>query len=53
MIIDHVAVAVASLEDAIPGWKVAFGYERMTEVVVEFAPEGSSRFLAPRPNPCQ
>ena len=34
MVIDHVGIAVRSLEQAIPIWKTAFGYEQATSIVV-------------------
>jgi methylmalonyl-CoA/ethylmalonyl-CoA epimerase len=34
MVIDHVGIAVRSLEGAIPRWLEAFGYEQATEIVV-------------------
>ena len=34
MIIDHVGIAVKSLEPSIEYWKSVFGYEQMTNIVV-------------------
>lgn len=34
MIIDHICIAVKALEEGIDYWKTAFGYQQMTEVVV-------------------
>lgn len=34
MVIDHVGIAVRSLERSIPRWQAAFGYEQATEIVV-------------------
>ena len=34
MVIDHIGIVVRSLESAIPGWVETFGYEQMTEPVL-------------------
>jgi methylmalonyl-CoA/ethylmalonyl-CoA epimerase len=34
VVIDHIGVVVRSLEAAIPGWVTTFGYEQMTEPVL-------------------
>ena len=34
MVIDHIGIVVPSLEAAIPGWVKTFGYEQMTEPVL-------------------
>ncbi|MFH2138159.1 MAG: VOC family protein [Candidatus Omnitrophota bacterium] len=34
MIIDHIGIAVRSLETGIEHWKNVFGYEQMTEIVM-------------------
>lgn len=34
MVIDHVGIAVRSLEGSIPRWREAFGYEQATEIVI-------------------
>jgi methylmalonyl-CoA/ethylmalonyl-CoA epimerase len=34
MILDHVGIAVRSLEQAIPRWEAAFGYAQATSIVV-------------------
>ncbi len=34
MVIDHIGIAVRSLEQAIPRWKSAFGYEQATSIVI-------------------
>lgn len=34
MVIDHIGVVVRSLEAAIPGWVTTFGYEQLTEPVL-------------------
>jgi methylmalonyl-CoA/ethylmalonyl-CoA epimerase len=34
MVIDHIGVAVRSIETAIPRWESAFGYSQATEIVV-------------------
>jgi methylmalonyl-CoA/ethylmalonyl-CoA epimerase len=34
MVIDHVGIAVRSLEASIPRWRDAFGYDQATEIVV-------------------
>jgi methylmalonyl-CoA/ethylmalonyl-CoA epimerase len=34
MVIDHIGIVVRSLEAAIPGWVETFGYEQMTEPVL-------------------
>jgi len=33
MIIDHVGIAVRSIERSIEHWQTVFGYEQMTEIV--------------------
>lgn len=34
MVIDHVGIAVKNLDNAIPHWKKVFGYQQMTEAVI-------------------
>ena len=34
MIIDHIGIAVKSIDKGIEFWKTVFGYEQMTEVVI-------------------
>jgi catechol 2,3-dioxygenase-like lactoylglutathione lyase family enzyme len=34
MIIDHVAIAVRSIEQSIEHWETVFGYRQMTKVVI-------------------
>jgi methylmalonyl-CoA/ethylmalonyl-CoA epimerase len=46
MVIDHVAVVVASLETAIPFWQKSFGYSPITEPVVNSRQRVRVVFLA-------
>jgi len=43
MIIDHVGIAVRSIERSIEHWQAAFGYEQATEIVTKHAAESAGR----------
>jgi methylmalonyl-CoA/ethylmalonyl-CoA epimerase len=34
MVIDHIGIAVKSLEDGIEYWKTVFGYKQLTEIII-------------------
>jgi methylmalonyl-CoA/ethylmalonyl-CoA epimerase len=34
MVIDHIGIAVKSLEEGIEHWKTVFGYEQLTKIIV-------------------
>jgi len=45
MIIDHIGLAVRSLEDGIKHWSEVFGYRQMTEIVVNTRQQVRGVFL--------
>jgi methylmalonyl-CoA/ethylmalonyl-CoA epimerase len=48
MIIDHVAIAVRSIEQSIEHWETVFGYRQMTKVVINTRQKVKVVFLAKR-----
>ena len=46
MIIDHIGIAVKSIDEGIERWKEVFGYEQITEVVVNSRQKVKVVFLA-------
>lgn len=46
MIIDHIGIAVRSIDEGIEHWKEIFGYEQITEVVVNSRQKVKVVFLA-------
>ena len=46
MIIDHIGIAVRSINEGIEHWKEVFGYEQITEVVVNSRQKVKVVFLA-------
>lgn len=46
MVIDHIGIAVKSLEDAIEHWKTVFGYRQMTRIVTNTRQGVRVAFLA-------
>ncbi len=46
MVIDHIGIAVKSLEEAIEHWKTVFGYEQLTDIVVNSRQKVRVAFLA-------
>ena len=48
MIIDHVGIAVRSIERSIAHWQTVFGYEHVTEIVTNTRQKARVVFLARR-----
>jgi methylmalonyl-CoA/ethylmalonyl-CoA epimerase len=48
MIIDHVGIAVRSIEASIERWRTVFGYEQLTEIVTNTRQQVRVVFLAKR-----
>ena len=48
MIIDHVGIAVRSIERSIAHWQTVFGYEQVTEIVTNTRQKARVVFLARR-----
>lgn len=46
MVIDHIGIAVRSLEEGIEHWKSVFGYRQMTSIVVNTRQKVRVAFLA-------
>ena len=46
MVIDHIGIAVKSLEEAIEHWRKVFGYEQLTDIVVNSRQKVRVVFLA-------
>ncbi len=46
MVIDHIGIAVKSLEEAIEHWREVFGYEQLTDIVVNSRQKVRVVFLA-------
>lgn len=45
MVIDHIGIAVKSMEDGLEQWKTVFGYSQLTEVVVNSRQKVKVAFL--------